>query len=183
MRVALIERAPKADHYKRACTHYIQAPAVATLDRLGLTEAVEAAGAVPNSVDLWTRYGWSRPIRGEMPTGYDLRREKLDPMLRALALQTPGVDYFGGELVTDLLRDAAGRPAGVVTRDRSIPARVVVGADGRGSTVARLAGVRGRVRPHNRFGYFAYFEGVRLEDPDRSRDVAARSRRRVRLPQ
>src|SRR6476469_5118682 len=88
VRVALIERAPKADHYKRACTHYIQAPAAATLDRLGLTGAVEAAGAV----------------------------------------------YCGGEVVSDLLRDAGGRPAGVVTRDRWSPARVVVGVDGRGST-------------------------------------------------
>jgi flavin-dependent dehydrogenase len=39
----------------------------------------------------------------------------------------------------------------------------VVGADGRGSTVARLAGVRGRIRPHGRFFYFAYWRGVQPE--------------------
>ena len=56
-----------------------------------------------------------------------------------------------------------------------IRARLLVGADGRESTVARLAGVPGRVRPHNRFFYFAYWRGVKpattairlwLLDPD-----------------
>ena len=37
----------------------------------------------------------------------------------------------------------------------------MVGADGRHSTVARLARMRGRVRPNNRFFYFAYWRGVR----------------------
>ena len=34
-------------------------------------------------------------------------------------------------------------------------------ADGRDSTIARLARVPARVRPHNRFVYFAYWHGVR----------------------
>ncbi len=38
--------------------------------------------------------------------------------------------------------------------------RLLVAADGRQSSVARLAGVPGRVRPHNRFFYFAYWRGV-----------------------
>jgi 2-polyprenyl-6-methoxyphenol hydroxylase-like FAD-dependent oxidoreductase len=41
-----------------------------------------------------------------------------------------------------------------------VRARLVVGADGRDSTVARLARVPGRVRPNNRFFYFAYWRGV-----------------------
>src|SRR5207247_5040377 len=43
---------------------------------------------------------------------------------------------------------------------QSMRAKLVVGADGRGSTVARLARVSGRVRPHNRFYYFAYWRGI-----------------------
>jgi flavin-dependent dehydrogenase len=35
-----------------------------------------------------------------------------------------------------------------------------VAADGRGSAIARMAGVRARVRPHGRFTYFAYWRGV-----------------------
>jgi flavin-dependent dehydrogenase len=123
---------------------------------------------VPNSGNIWSRYGWVRPDWDHLPRGYDIRREKLDPMVRALALETPGVDYLGGQTVTDLLRDGSGRPAGVSTRDRRLPARVVVGADGRDSTVARLAGVRGRRRPNARFAYFAYYTGLRLSDPHRS---------------
>ena len=171
-RVALLERSPKPDHYKRVCTHYIQGPGAPTLERLGLSEAIIAAGGIRDSGDFWTPHGgWVRPDWDVLPRGYDLCREKLDPMLRALARDTPGVELMMGQTVTGLLRDAAGRPAGVVTGDREVPARVVVGADGRGSTVARLAGVRGRVRPHGRFGYFAYFEGVEpaAEDPHRSR--------------
>jgi flavin-dependent dehydrogenase len=50
-----------------------------------------------------------------------------------------------------------------------------VAADGRDSTLARLARVPARIRPHNRFAYFAYWQGVRspkdqarlwLLDPD-----------------
>jgi 2-polyprenyl-6-methoxyphenol hydroxylase-like FAD-dependent oxidoreductase len=44
---------------------------------------------------------------------------------------------------------------------RAIRARLVVGADGRGSDVARLARIPGRVRPHGRFFYFAYWRGLR----------------------
>jgi 2-polyprenyl-6-methoxyphenol hydroxylase-like FAD-dependent oxidoreductase len=36
----------------------------------------------------------------------------------------------------------------------------VVAADGRGSSIARLARVPGRVRPHGRFFYFAYWRGL-----------------------
>jgi len=42
--------------------------------------------------------------------------------------------------------------------------RLVVGADGRDSRVARLAGIRGRVRPHNRFFYWGYYRGVKPAD-------------------
>jgi flavin-dependent dehydrogenase len=57
------------------------------------------------------------------------------------------------------------RAAGVEAENRRgetrrIRTRLLVGADGRGSAVARLAGVPGRVRPHNRFVYFAYWRGV-----------------------
>ena len=51
---------------------------------------------------------------------------------------------------------------------RALRARLVVAADGRDSHLARMAGVRGRVRPHNRFFYWAYWRGVRPAG-DRSR--------------
>jgi flavin-dependent dehydrogenase len=45
---------------------------------------------------------------------------------------------------------------------RRVRARLVVAADGRGSGVARMARVPGRVRPHGRFFYWAYFDGLEL---------------------
>jgi 2-polyprenyl-6-methoxyphenol hydroxylase-like FAD-dependent oxidoreductase len=46
---------------------------------------------------------------------------------------------------------------------RSLGARLVVGADGRESQVARMADVPGRVKPHGRFFYWAYWRGVHPE--------------------
>jgi 2-polyprenyl-6-methoxyphenol hydroxylase-like FAD-dependent oxidoreductase len=94
-------------------------------------------------------------------------------------VDTPGVEYFPGWTARQVVSDHT-RPVGIEVEDRSrrtqvIRARLLVGADGRKSTVARLAGVPGRVRPHNRFFYFAYWRGVKpastciriwLLDPD-----------------
>ena len=49
---------------------------------------------------------------------------------------------------------------------RTIGARLVVGADGRNSTVARqVRAARYAVLPTERFGYFAYYEDVPFDDP------------------
>jgi len=86
-------------------------------------------------------YGWIRPrLAGDYRHpryGYDLRRQELDPMLRELAVETPGVQLMLGQDVTGLVR-SNGRPAGVRVvdrerRERDVTARVVVGADGRDS--------------------------------------------------
>src|SRR4051812_47290708 len=175
-RVALVERHADPDFYKALCTHFIQASATPTIERLGLAERIEAAGGVRNGLELWTRYGWVRPDPGDdyphPRYGYDIRREKLDPMLRELAAGTDGVELLLGQTATAVLRDD-GRPAGVRLRDRSrderdIRARVVVGADGRDSHTARLAGVPARVKPHERFGYYAYYRNLPLVSGDRT---------------
>jgi 2-polyprenyl-6-methoxyphenol hydroxylase-like FAD-dependent oxidoreductase/pimeloyl-ACP methyl ester carboxylesterase len=175
-RVALIERRPDPAAYKVMCTHYIQASATPVLERLGLTEPIEAAGGLRNGLEVWSRDGWVRPDPGpDYPHpayGYDIRREKLDPMVRELAMGTPGVQAMLGQTVTDLVRDH-GRPAGVKVADRrreerEVTARVVIGADGRDSSVARLAGVKARVKPHGRFGYFAHYRNLPLVSGDRT---------------
>ena len=57
-RVALIERDRDPAGYKRLCTHYIQASATPTLERLGLARAIEEAGGVRNDAEVFTRWGW-----------------------------------------------------------------------------------------------------------------------------
>ena len=158
-RVALIERRPDPDAYKTVCTHYLQPSATPTIERLGLAGPLEERGAVRNALDMWTPYGgWIRH-RGELPYGYNVTRRVLDPLLRRMAAQTPGVELLSGWTVTGLLGED--RSSGVVAEDlhrsrREIRGRLVVAADGRDSRIARLAGVAGRVRPHNRFFYWAY---------------------------
>src|SRR5689334_4480603 len=115
LRVALLEKHPRPDAFKRVCTHYIQASATPTIERLGLTPQLEAAGAIKNSIEGWTPWGWVRAGVGKgVPAhGYSIRREKLDPMLRRVAAETPGVELLLGHTATELLRDAE-RFSGVV---------------------------------------------------------------------
>lgn len=163
--VTLVEKRPDLDAYKVVCTHYIQASALPAIRRLGLDGPLEEAGANHATVDLWTRYGW---ITWQNPDyhGYNIRRQTLDPLLRRMTVETPGVDFRPGRTVTGVVEDA-GRVRGVTVSGRggeseTIEARLVVAADGRESRMAQLARVPARRRPHNRFGYFSYFEDVEL---------------------
>jgi flavin-dependent dehydrogenase len=162
-RVALIERRPAIDAYKTICTHFIQSSANPTIAKLGLTEPIEAEGAVRNSVDIWTQpSGWI--VSGDAPHGYSITRRKLDPILRKLAADTPGVELLAGWTATGLLGDD--RPAGVQVEARSrtrrdVRAKLVVAADGRDTKLARWARVPGRVKPHGRFFYWGYWSGLR----------------------
>jgi flavin-dependent dehydrogenase len=173
-RVALIEQRPDASAFKRICTHYIQSSGVATLERLGLLEPMLAAGALRSRGRVRTPWGWVEPpAKSSVPSGVNLRREHLDPMIRAMAGETPGVELILGVTVDELLRED-GTVCGVRARDRSgetlaLGARLVVGADGRDSHVAKLAGVRTKTVPHGRFAYGGYFEGPAPEGaPDAS---------------
>jgi flavin-dependent dehydrogenase len=111
-RVALLESHSDPRAYKRMCTHFIQSSASPTIGRLGLRGAIEAAGARPNGLNMWTRYGWisfvppeARSARLREHPGWNIRRETFDPMLRELAAGTPGVELMLGHTVHGLLRD------------------------------------------------------------------------------
>jgi flavin-dependent dehydrogenase len=152
-RVALVERSPDPSHHKVVCGHFIQASAAPTIERLGIHEALRDAGVVESRSRLWTRFG--RIHSPAVPPSLNLRREKLDPIVRAHAASTPGVDLIAGSAVTGVTPGE-----GVELRDgTSLRASLVVGADGRDSTVAELAGVPERTVPMARFSYGAYYEG------------------------
>ena len=133
------------------------------LDRLGVGDALREIGGRHRSPDIWTSYGWARPREqgGEPPLdqGMNVRRAKLDPILRRAAEETTGVEVRRGFAVDEVRRDAAGRVAGVsgATRDgvrETLSARLVVAADGRSSKVAELAGLPMKERPHGRLDGF-----------------------------
>jgi 2-polyprenyl-6-methoxyphenol hydroxylase-like FAD-dependent oxidoreductase len=165
--VALIESHPDVKAYKKLCTTVIQPSATPTFQRLGLDTRIEAAGGLRTHGAVHTRWGWMVPPADDDFYGYDIRREKLDPMIRQLAAETPGVDLLMGHRARRVLT-AGGRVTGIVADreegpTREITARLVVGADGRNSPVAKMAGVGARtVRKHGRFGYIAFFRNLEL---------------------
>ena len=57
-KVALIESHSDPAAFKRMCTHFIQASASPTIDRLGIGEALREARARQTDTNIWTRYGW-----------------------------------------------------------------------------------------------------------------------------
>jgi menaquinone-9 beta-reductase len=163
-RVALVEQRPEASAFKRVCSHYIQSSAVASLERLGLLEPMMQAGAVRSRGRIRTPWGWIEPsAKSRVPSGVNLRREILDPLIRETAAQTPGVDLITGHTVHELMRDGDA-VCGALARNRDgqelrLGAKLVIGADGRDSRVAKLAGVRTKTYAHGRFAYGGYFEG------------------------
>ncbi|HEU4658816.1 MAG TPA: NAD(P)/FAD-dependent oxidoreductase [Capillimicrobium sp.] len=168
VRVGLVERSPKPDAFKRVCSHHIQSSGVPTLERLGLRSEIEAAGAAVGHLRVHSEWGWiSVPETTDAPPCLNIRREVLDPMIRRLAAETPNVDLLPGLRVTELIHDG-GRVAGVVASDRSaepvrLRAPLVVGADGRDSTVAALAKVPAKDTPHGRIAYGGYWKGPAID--------------------
>jgi 2-polyprenyl-6-methoxyphenol hydroxylase-like FAD-dependent oxidoreductase len=163
-RVALVEQRPEASAFKRVCSHYIQSSAVASLERLGLLEPMLRAGAVRSRGRIRTPWGWIEPsAKSRVPSGVNLRREVLDPLVRETAAHTPGVDLIMGHTVHELMRDGEA-VCGALARNRDgqelrLRARLLIGADGRDSRVAKLAGVRTKTYANGRFAYGGYFEG------------------------
>jgi 2-polyprenyl-6-methoxyphenol hydroxylase-like FAD-dependent oxidoreductase len=163
-RVAVVEKSPDPAAFKRMCSHFIQASAVPTLERLDLIEPMVEAGALRSRFNARVPWGWIEAPPETAAMAINLRREKLDPMVREIAASTPGVELLLGQTVTELRReDDAVR--GVVAHDRDgvetvFEAPLTIGADGRDSRIAKLSGVKVKTYPHGRFAYGGYFEGV-----------------------
>lgn len=147
----------------------------AELERLGARERV-----MELDPPLHTRAGLAAPdveVVGPFHAyegfahGSCVRRPGLDQALVDTAREA-GAEVRERTRVTDLVRDARGRVTGVryKTRDGEegeIHARLVIGADGRNSTVARLVGTRSHHEWRNRrLMAFAYYEDPREEDRD-----------------
>jgi flavin-dependent dehydrogenase len=167
VRVALVEQA----RFPRdtLSSHLFQADGLAFLDRLGLTERVRSTGApFANRTD--TRIGDVRllvdwPRRPGDPGGItSIRRTVLDPIL-AEAAEEAGAEVRFETKVTGLL-EQGGRVAGVRTDSGELPARLVVGADGRNSAVAPLCGSRRyNLTPNERALYWGFYEGAAAGEP------------------
>ena len=80
--VALVEKQPDPSAFKRTCSHFIQASAVPTLERLDLLEPIMAAGGLRTSMRAWTPWGWIEGSAGA-------RRPRGQPAARAARPDAP----------------------------------------------------------------------------------------------
>jgi flavin-dependent dehydrogenase len=161
-RVALVEKRSKPDAYKVTCTHAILPAGAATIERLGLAPLLYEHGALRTGSEVWTPHGGWVTVPHDEQLGWGVTRQTFDPLIRDLAINTPGVEFLPGWTAKQVLGTG---PALLDVENRNRRRRVIsttllVGADGRESSLARLAGVPGRVLPHNRCFYFAYWRGV-----------------------
>jgi menaquinone-9 beta-reductase len=172
-RVAVLEKSPDPAAFKQICSHFIQASAVPTLERMELLEPMMEAGAIRSRFRAHVPWGWIEAPPERAALSINLRRQRLDPMVREMAASTPGVEVMLGLSVGELRR-ADGKVTGVVARDRDgseivFEAPLTIGADGRDSTIAKISGVKVKTYPHGRFAYGGYFNDVALRGaPDAS---------------
>ena len=128
-------------------THALMRGAVVQLHRWNVLPAVIASGTTPVRKATFY-YGSEDPVtvpiaaRDGIEALYAPRRSVLDRLL-VDAAAAGGADIVHGVRLRQLQRSASGRVTGVVLEDESgqvrrVAARVVVGADGLRSTVARL---------------------------------------------
>jgi len=163
----------------KVCGEYLSPEASRILDRLGVLKAVDAGArplrgmriTAPDGTEVIGDYPCAGRWRGHRDHALAVPRRHLDTVLVERARELD-VEVREGMRVTDLLV-ARGRVVGVsavATRTGGPPertaARLVVGADGRTSVVARRLG---RYRPHpwlRREALVAHVAGVPC-DPER----------------
>jgi 2-polyprenyl-6-methoxyphenol hydroxylase-like FAD-dependent oxidoreductase len=144
--VALVDRAVQPSD--TLSTHGIARGGVVQLSRWGLLDALLASGAPPSRQVTFGLDGMLTVRTIKDRAGVDMllapRRHILDALLTDAA-RDAGADVRQGRSATGVLRDASGRVIGITTRDRfggtvELTARLVIGADGLHSSIARFAG-------------------------------------------
>jgi 2-polyprenyl-6-methoxyphenol hydroxylase-like FAD-dependent oxidoreductase len=165
-RVLLLDRA--AFPSDTLSTHYIHQPGVAALARWGLLDAVRASGCpqverVRYQVADVLLDGCAQGVDGQR-AAYTPRRHVLDAILVGAATAA-GAELRENCRITGLLYDDTGRVIGVEGDHRgrrfTETARLVIGADGMRSAVARLAGAPHTVLdPKLTCAYYSYWTDV-----------------------
>ena len=141
-------------------THFVSPRGVDWLDELGAGEAVRAMAPPSHGVRLAMLHTNLDVTYARGRSGRCLRRLRLDPALQECAVRA-GADLRDRTKVVGLLREGD-RVVGVQAVHGDVRseyrARIVVGADGRGSQVAELAGAKEYLGYDNpRFAYWAYW--------------------------
>ncbi len=162
-------------------THILHAPGVAALKRWGLLDELVASGCPPIEQYAFdfgpvVITGTSRAVEGNR-TAYCPRRTVLDEIL-VNAARAAGVEVREGYHVDEVLVED-GQVVGIRSGDREDRARIVIGADGRNSRVAKAVGAEEyNTKPRLQYSYYTYFSNLPMDGmetyirPDRGFGVA-----------
>ena len=167
--VQIVDRA----HFPRSkpCAEYLSPEASRILSTMGALERVEATGAAalsgvrvraPNGRVIAGDFIAGHGFRGFRDRGLSVRREVLDAILLDAA-RTAGVEVTEGVRVTGLVRDGDRvRGVSILTSAGShdVRARLVIGADGLRSVVARRLGVAHTLRWPRRLALVTHYANV-----------------------
>ncbi|MFJ2769934.1 NAD(P)/FAD-dependent oxidoreductase [Streptomyces sp. NPDC087300] len=154
-------------------TQHIHRPGLRLLDRWGLLEPLKAGGCPPVRHISYALEGELRlegpvPVEERIDAVYAPRRYVLDSLVADAAVEA-GAEFRDGCTVTGILTGEGGRVTGVTCRTdggatQEVRARLVVGADGMRSTVARLVGARTeREDAPMTCVYYGYWAGLPAE--------------------
>lgn len=141
---------------KRLAGELLHPPGYESLDKLGLADALEAAGGIPvygfavfrSADDPGNVLSYSE-VPGGRPTGIALEHGKLTRTLLSEVAKRPGVTVWNKARVTDADLDAA-RPVVTVKRDGQVvqaQCDLVVSAEGRTSKLRERADIATREEP------------------------------------
>ncbi len=160
--VAVVEREPVLGD--TLSTHVVQD--LDLLRELGALEPVLASGAPPLTATRLTVDGVDLSAAHPRRPRLCVRRAVLDGALSAAA-DRAGATLLGGTAVVGLVRDGVRVVGARVERAdgtrHELRSALVVGADGRNSTVARLVGAaRYEVAPNERTAHWQYYAGVAM---------------------
>lgn len=141
--VALLDAA-KLPSDQRTSTHLIHPPGMDELDELGVGGSVRKTSPALSALRLSFDGHEARLPNREGRAAHCLRREILDGLLQRAAVDA-GAELCPRTRVVDVVREEGGKVSGVVARrsggaTERLHADLVVGADGRNSTIAKLVG-------------------------------------------
>jgi geranylgeranyl reductase family protein len=149
----------------KICGEALSPGAWRMIESIGAAPALRQAGALPISGMCLTApdgTSFRGAYDGGRTVGFALERTRLDAILLDRARQA-GVEVRQGEKVSGLLRAGPSVTGVSVTANgepHALQARVVIGADGRRSVVARSLGLLTESRRHRRFAVRGYWEGM-----------------------
>jgi flavin-dependent dehydrogenase len=157
----------------KPCSEYMSPQASRLLEEMGVLAGIENAGAAqlagmviraPNGALVRGVFAGAHRWRGHRDRGLSLQRTLLDPILLDAARRA-GARVIEGARVQDVILDQAGRASGVSLANSdgtttTLSARLVIGADGLRSVVARRLGLTRMSRFPRRIALVTHYAGI-----------------------